>query len=109
MAMPMRKSVPLSEEAAQALDRIRTRGTDEAEAASELIGIDTTEASEAQTLAAVVDLGRRLIEERAREESYRRLVAIDAAATDRDQERVAFLARRAERERRRAGEDRDAA
>jgi hypothetical protein len=101
-----RKSIPLSPAVAEALERIRTSGTDEAEAATELVGIDTTTVSEAQTLAAVVDLGRRLIEERAREESYRRLAAIDAADADRDRERAAFRARRAERERRRASEER---
>lgn len=99
-----RKSVPLTPEAARALERIRTRGTDEATAVVELVGVDPTDVSEAQTLAAVVDLGCRLIEERAREESYRRLAAIDAAATDGDQERAAFGARRAERERRRVAE-----
>jgi hypothetical protein len=100
-----RKSVPLSPETARELALIRTPGTDESKAAAELIGIDPADMSEAQTLAAVIDLGRRLIEERAREESYRRLKDIDAADAERDQERAAFLARRAERERRRAGED----
>jgi hypothetical protein len=105
MSTAHRKSVPLSPEAAAALERIHTRGTDEAEAATELLGIDTAEVSEAQVLVAVVDLGRRLIEEKAREESYRRLAAMDAAAADRDQERAAFITRRAERERRRTAED----
>lgn len=105
MATPSRKSVPVSPEVVHILELVRTRGTDEAAAASELSGVDTTRASEAQTLAAVIDLGRRLIEERAREESYRRLADIDAADPDDARERAAFRARRAERERRRAAEE----
>lgn len=56
MATPQRKTVPLPPDLADALDRMRTRGTDEAAVAAELIGIDTVEASEAQTLAAVIEL-----------------------------------------------------
>lgn len=106
MAGATRKSIPLSPAVADALERIRTPGTDEAEAATELVGVDFTTVSEAQTLAAVIDLGRRLIEEKAREESYRRLAAVDAVDADRKQERAARRARRAERERRRATEER---
>ena len=105
MNAPLRKSVPLSEDTARDLALIRTRGTDQARAAADLIGADPAGMSEAQTLAAVIDLGRRLIEERVREESYRRLAAIDVADAQRARERAALRARREEREARRATEE----
>ena len=97
--------MPLSEDTARDLALIRTRGTDQAKAAADLIGADPTDMSEAQTLAAVIDLGRRLIEERVLEESYRRLAAIDAADAERARERAALQALREEREARRAAEE----
>jgi hypothetical protein len=69
---------------------------------AELTGGDPTTMSEAQALANVIDLGRRLIEERAREESYRRLAEIDAADDERGKDRAVRRARRARREERRA-------
>lgn len=101
----LRKSVPLSPETAHDLALIRTPGTDQARVAADLLGADPADMSEAQTLAAVIDLGRRLIEERVREESYRRLAAIDAADPTRATERAALRARRVEREARRATEE----
>jgi hypothetical protein len=58
--------------------------------------------SEAQALASVIDLGRRLIEERAREESYRRLAELDAADDERGKDRAVRRTLRAQREERRA-------
>jgi hypothetical protein len=105
MAIPIRKSVPLSAEVAHSLELIRTPGTDEAAAARELVGADITHVSEAQTMAAVIDLGRRLIEERARVESYRRLAAIDADDGQRAERRAALRHGRERREQRRAAEE----
>lgn len=106
MVVPLRKSVPLSPETARDLALIRTPGTDQARAAADLLGTDPVEMSEAQTLAAVIDLGRRLIEERAREASYRRLAAMDATDADRHRERAARRPLRMERETRRTTEER---
>lgn len=73
MAQTLRKQVPFHHDDEEALDHLRAHNSPQAQALAVLTGISITpDSSDAETLHALIVAGRKVTEEAALQEAYRR-------------------------------------
>ncbi len=73
MAKTLRRQVPIHPAVQETLDHLRKEGSSQAQALAVLTGVSIRpDSSDAETLSAMLDVGRELIEQKALEDAYRR-------------------------------------